>query len=149
MSICWYDIKEALLSFLGFPPGLKRLDWTLLISFHFKPLFIQVGPIEIIDLFFKGDLQQVGYTWNIKQQKTIKDIIHHIYRATFTYLSTFTSTNSIKEHFTYPSFKNMQWNQIAQFQLFLQTVPSKRSCARKSFRPWDCGCFSMSSTLAW
>ena len=27
-----------------------------LISFNFKPLFIQVHPIEIIDLFFKGDL---------------------------------------------------------------------------------------------
>ena len=26
-------------------------------SFHTKPLFNQIGPIEIIDLFFKGDLQ--------------------------------------------------------------------------------------------
>ena len=36
--------------------------------------------------------QQVGYNMNIKQQNTKG---HRIYRATFTYLETLTSTNSI------------------------------------------------------
>ena len=30
-------------------------------SFHFKPLFIQINPIDIIDLFFEGDLQNTLY----------------------------------------------------------------------------------------
>ena len=35
----------------------NNVTHTTTISFHFKPFFIQVYPIEIIDLVFKGDLQ--------------------------------------------------------------------------------------------
>ena len=53
-------------------------------------------PIEIIDLFFKRDLSNMAASRLQHEHKTTDNTkVHRIYRATFTYLETLTSTNSI------------------------------------------------------
>ena len=98
--------------------GFHRLKMFMYLFVAF--IYPGKNPIEINDLFYKGDLPHIGYTCNRKQ----KDTYNIMTGVQFTNLFTMTGTRSIKYHVIQLCFKIMQGNQNAHFQNVLQSVPS-------------------------